>query len=64
MHREQELWALALWVEKHHPHDAREYFREQMTRLADAADEPGIAIWLAVADQYDGLQEGTGLIRK
>lgn len=61
MNREQELWALALWVEKYHPNDAAEYFSAQMTRLAQAGDEAGIAMWLEVADRYDTLQERTGL---
>lgn len=34
---EQELWAVALWVEKHHGLNGPDHIAEQVTRLAAAA---------------------------
>lgn len=56
MTRDQELWGIALWVEKHHGEDAADYIGQQIKRLAETGDEGGISMWLEVADRYDALQ--------
>lgn len=55
MTSEQELWALALWVEKHHGNDGPNHIAEQVTRLAEAGDFEGVTMWLKVADRFDAL---------
>ncbi len=57
MTAEQELWAVALWVEKHHGSDGPNHIGEQVTRLAEDADYEGVAMWLKVAERYDALKE-------
>ena len=55
---EYELWAVALWVKKHHGANAEQYIAEQVKRLADQDDRAGVAMWLRVADRYDALRVG------
>jgi hypothetical protein len=55
MTRDQELWGVALWVEKTHGAAGPSHIAEQITRLAMEGDEQGIAMWRAVADRYDRL---------
>ena len=43
MTQEQEIWAVALWVEKHHGDLGPVYIAEQIGRLALARDEAGVA---------------------
>lgn len=59
--RDQELWGVALWVEKAHSENAQGYMAEQVTRLAEAGDAAGIAMWRAVAERYDKLRENTSI---
>jgi hypothetical protein len=42
---ERELWAIALWVEKHHGTEGPAYIAEQIERLAMDRDEAGVAMW-------------------
>ncbi|WP_126177136.1 DUF6961 family protein [Tsuneonella rigui] len=55
MTRDQELWGVALWVEKTHGAAGSHHIAEQITRLAMEGDEQGIAMWRAVANRYDQL---------
>ena len=55
--RDQELWGVALWVEKRHGRDGAQFIREQVRRLAENGDEAGIEMWRVVADRYDQLRE-------
>lgn len=55
---EQELWVVALWVEKHHGNDGPNHIAEQVTRLAEEGDLEGVAMWRKVAERYDTLQIG------
>lgn len=57
MTRDQELWAIALWVEKNHGDGAADYIGQQVRRLALQGAQDGIDLWLAVADRFDALQE-------
>lgn len=59
MTRDQELWGVALWLQKTHGEDGREHIAEQVERLAKAEDEAGIQMWLAVAERYDRLRTST-----
>jgi hypothetical protein len=55
MKREHELWACALWVEKHHGEEGPAYIGEQVKRLALEGDDAGVETWLAIADRLDAL---------
>lgn len=57
MTRDQELWGVALWVEKIHGDRGPDHIAAQMARLAAEGDEVGIALWRAVAERYDKLGE-------
>jgi len=54
---EQEIWAVALWVEKHHRDSGPAYVGEQTERLAVEGDEAGIAMWKKVAARVAQLQQ-------
>lgn len=61
MTRDQELWGVALWVERTHGDNGPGHIAEQIARLTGAGDEDGIAMWRAVAERYDKLRERTAL---
>ena len=53
--REQELWALTLWVEKHHGEDGTAYIAKKLEHFT-AIGEPGaVRMWEAVAKRYATL---------
>lgn len=54
---EHELWAIALWVERHHGSGGSNHIVEQVTRLAEECDFEGVAMWRQVAERYDALQQ-------
>ena len=58
MDREHEIWAMALWAEKHHGMNAERYIAEQIDRNHDAGEAGGIALWQAVAQRYAQLRKG------
>ena len=55
MSRDQELWAVALWVEKRHGADGPRYIAEQVGRLALLDDSAGVDRWREVASRFDQL---------
>ena len=55
LNREQELWAVALWVEKNHGKEGPAYIAQQIERLSNEGDEAGIATWKTVAERFDQL---------
>lgn len=59
--RAQELWGVALWLEKTHGDAAPDHIARQVARLAAEGNKDGIAMWRAVAERYDQLGE-TGAI--
>lgn len=61
MTRDEELWGVALWVERTHDCDGSAHIAAQMTRLAADGDEAGIAMWRAVGERFDQLRERTSL---
>lgn len=56
--RDKELWALALWVEKHHGADGPRFIAEKVGRFALAGESGGVELWRAVADRFDRLNSG------
>ena len=55
--RDQELWGVALWVEKNHGDGGPFYIASQVERLASKGDEAGVAMWRTVADRFDQLRQ-------
>ena len=55
MTREQEIWGIALWVEKNHGESGRKFIAEQVGRLATGGDDEGIGLWREVARRYEQL---------
>lgn len=55
--REQELWGVAIWVEKHHGANGRAFIASQIERLAAEGDSGGIAMWESVAERLHALSE-------
>jgi hypothetical protein len=60
MTRDRELWALALWVEKHHRADGPRFIAERVGEAALAGDQLGIDLWRAVAERGERLRVGEG----
>ncbi|WP_374284990.1 hypothetical protein [Novosphingobium sp.] len=58
--REQELWGIALWVEKNHGDRGPTYIASQIGRLALEGDDAGVAMWRTVAERYDRLGSAPG----
>lgn len=57
---ERELWALALWVEKHHGADGPRFIAEKVGELALAGEPSGVDLWREVAERFDRLGPTTG----
>jgi hypothetical protein len=58
MTRDEEILAIALWVERTQGADGPLWITEQIGRMALDGDPGGIACWQAVARAWQGLQDG------
>ena len=56
---EQELWAMALWVEKTHGKNAWFYIAQQKDRLLADGDPLGLGLWNEVERRLEMLAEGS-----
>jgi len=54
--RDQELWGIALWVEKNHGESGPTYVASQIERLTLEGDEAGVTMWRTVAERFDQLR--------
>ena len=54
--RDQELWGMALWVDKHHG-DAGEFIASKIDQLYQAGEQDGARLWQNVARRYEQLVE-------
>lgn len=54
--RDQELWALALWVERQHGADGWLHIAQEQDRLLADNDLAGAAMWRKVGERYDQLR--------
>lgn len=57
--RNQEMWGVALWVEKAHGDSGWLFIAQQQDRLLAAGDLDGVAMWREVSLRYEQL-EGAG----
>lgn len=58
MTREQEIWAVALWVEKHHAAEGHDFIRDRIAILEAECEHEGAALWRAVRSRYTRLRLG------
>lgn len=58
MTRDQELWGMALWVEKLHGDKGWFYIAQQQDRLLAEGDFDGVAMWRTVGERLEALQAG------
>lgn len=59
--REQEIWAVALHVEKIHGEQGPAHIAEKIGRMAMLGDEKGLAFWRSVASRYAELTAFSGV---
>lgn len=53
--RDQELWGIALWVERNHGDDGWFHIAQQQDRLLASGDLDGVAMWRSVARRLERL---------
>lgn len=55
--RDQELWGLALWVEKQHGESGAAFIDEKIGQLSRSNDNQGAALWQDVARRFGQLAQ-------
>ncbi|MBX7488723.1 hypothetical protein K3177_09365 [Qipengyuania sp. GH25] len=55
--REQEIWAMALWVDREHGEDAEEFIAGKVLHFVERGDDGGRKLWEEVARRYVQLRE-------
>ena len=55
--REQEIWAMALWVDREHGEDAEEFIAGKVLHFEHLGDERGQRLWVQVARRYVQLKD-------
>lgn len=53
-----EVWAEALWLEKHKGAEATIFIAERVAALIEQGDQAGVARWRRIGDAYDRLRLG------
>lgn len=53
--RDQELWGIALWVEKNHGQNGWFHIAQQQDRLLALGDFNGVSMWRQVGRYYEQL---------
>ncbi len=56
MTRDEELWGMALWVEKNHGEEGWFYIAQQQDRLLAEGDFGGMKLWRDVDERFKKLQ--------
>ena len=56
---DQELWAMAVWVENHHGDAGEDFIARRITQLAQAGEQDGVKLWQDVARRHAQLCERT-----
>jgi|TARA_Y100000780_G_C13539319_1_gene360859 hypothetical protein len=60
--REQELWAMALWVDREHGDEGERFIAERVLHFDAEGDEGGKQLWMDVARRYVELRTTTGAL--
>ena len=55
--REQELWGMALWVEKAHGNRGPSFIAERIDALSRSGEKDGARLWQEVARRFDSLAD-------
>lgn len=55
MTRDKELWALALWVEKHRGAHGPRFIAEMVSKFALEGEQGGVDLWCEVAKRFESL---------
>lgn len=55
--REQEIWAMALWVDREHGEDAERFIAEKVLHFEETGDTGGKDLWMQVARRYVELRD-------
>ncbi|QUL38139.1 hypothetical protein [Erythrobacter sp. JK5] len=57
MTRDEEIWAMALWVEKHHGSDGWLFIAQKQDRLFAEGEFDGVKLWQDVGSKFEKLQK-------
>lgn len=60
MNRDKELWAMALWVEKHHGANGWFYIAQKQDHFLAEGDDGGAALWKEVGERFKQIVADTG----
>lgn len=55
--RAQEIWAMALWVDREHGEDAEQFIAEKVLHFESVDDRGGQDLWMNIARRYVELRE-------
>lgn len=55
--REQEIWAMALWVDREHGDDAEQFIAAKVLHFESVDDRGGQDLWMQVARRYVELRD-------
>ena len=55
--REQEIWAMALWVDREHGEEAEQFIAGKVLHFEEQGDHGGRELWLQVARRYVDLRD-------
>lgn len=56
---DQEIWGVALWVERNKGKNGGEWISKKIARFQDADDQGGLALWSKVAERHSKLAART-----
>lgn len=56
--RDHEIWAMALWIEKHHEAGGHDFIAERIASLEANCEQGGAALWREVQKRYSQLRTG------
>lgn len=59
--RDQEIWGIALWIEKRHGNGGWLHIAQQQDRLLAEGDFDGVDLWREVGRRYDELLQGSAI---
>jgi hypothetical protein len=55
--REQEVWAMALWVDREHGEEAEQFIAGKVLHFVEQGDDGGRKLWEEVARRYVQLRK-------
>lgn len=58
--RDQEIWGIALWVDRKHGENGWFHISTERDRLLNEGDYDGVALWKLVEERWSQLQRAKG----